>query len=142
MRAIKYIVVHTTATPQTAKISSIQNYWKTQLGWKSPGYHKIIEPNGKVVTLSADSAPTNGVAGYNSNSLHVSYIGGVDAKGKPVDNRTEAQKLALLKVVAEWKEKYPGAIVQGHRDFLTPGKPGWKDCPCFDVKSWVKCLGI
>lgn len=132
MRNIKYIVIHTTATAQNAKVSSIQNYWKNELGWKSPGYHKIIEANGTVHTLAPDTASTNGVAGFNSNSLHVSYIGGIDAKGKPVDNRTEAQKLAMLKIVAEWKQKYPGAIVQGHRDFPKVAKA----CPCFDAKKW------
>lgn len=135
MREIRYIAIHTTATPQNTKVSSIQNYWKNSLGWRSPGYHKLIEANGTVHTLAPDSAITNGVAGFNSNSLHVSYIGGVDAKGRPVDNRTEAQKIAMLKVVAEWKEKYPDAIVQGHRDFPNVAKA----CPCFDAKEWWAC---
>lgn len=135
MRAIKYIVIHCTATPQTAKVSSIQNYWKTQLGWKSPGYHKVIVPNGTIIVLAPDTAICNGVAGHNSDSLHVSYIGGVDANNKPLDNRTEDQKLALLQVVSEWKKKYPNAIVQGHRDF--PGVA--KACPSFDARAWWKC---
>lgn len=135
MRAIKFIAIHCTATPQNAKIANIQNYWKSQLGWKSPGYHKIIEPNGNVVTLAPDTAVCNGVAGYNSVALHVSYIGGVDAKNNPSDNRTEAQKIALLKVVADWKKLYPGAVVQGHKDF--PGVK--KACPSFDAKAWWKC---
>jgi hypothetical protein len=41
MRNIKYIAVHCTATPQTTSIDSIKNYWKTNLGWKMPGYHFI-----------------------------------------------------------------------------------------------------
>lgn len=135
MRNIKYIVVHCTATPQTAKVSSIQNYWKTQLGWKSPGYHKIIEPDGLVRTLAQDETICNGVAGFNSVALHVSYIGGVDAKGRGLDNRTEAQKLALLQVVADWKKKYPNAIVQGHRDFPNVHK----ECPSFNAKEWWQC---
>ncbi|TXK52404.1 N-acetylmuramoyl-L-alanine amidase [Pontibacter qinzhouensis] len=135
-RAVLYIVIHTTATVQNAKVESIQSYWRNTLKWKSPGYAKIIEANGNVVTLASDDQVTNGVAGYNNNSLHVSYIGGIDAKGNALDNRTEAQKYALAAVVAEWKKKYPNAIVQGHRDF--PGVA--KACPCFNAKPWWKAI--
>jgi N-acetylmuramoyl-L-alanine amidase len=130
-RKISYIAIHCTATPQSAKISSIQNYWRRNLGWKSPGYHKIIEPDGNIVTLASDDQVCNGVAGFNSITLHVSYIGGVDAKGKGLDNRTPAQQQALWLVVQDWKNKYPNAIVQGHRDFGAK-----KECPCFDAKEW------
>jgi N-acetylmuramoyl-L-alanine amidase len=131
-RNIRWIVVHCTATPQSAKVSSIQNYWKNSLKWKSPGYHKIIEPDGNIVQLASDNEVCNGVAGYNSESLHVSYIGGVDTKGKGLDNRTPAQQQALWMVVKEWKNKYPGAVVQGHRDF----KGVSKECPSFDARAW------
>lgn len=136
MRKINFITIHCTATQQSAKVSSIQRYWKETLGWRSPGYHKIIEASGNVVTLAPDSAVCNGVAGHNSDSLHVSYIGGVDAKGKAVDNRTKAQRLALAAVVAEWKVKYPGALVLGHRDFSGVKK----DCPSFNAMPWWKAL--
>jgi len=131
MRAIKYIVVHCTATPQTASVAGIKSYWRDRLKWKSPGYHKIVIPNGEVVTLQNDDLPTNGVAGYNANSLHVSYIGGIDSRLNPVDNRTGGQKEALLQILHEWRRKYPSAKIQGHRDF--PGVA--KACPSFDAKK-------
>ncbi len=43
MRTITHIVVHCSATGQDAKVEAIQRYWKEKLGWKSPGYHYIIE---------------------------------------------------------------------------------------------------
>lgn len=46
MRPIKYIVIHCTATPQTPTVAGIQNYWRKQLGWKNPGYHFIVLPDG------------------------------------------------------------------------------------------------
>lgn len=134
MRNIKYLVVHCTATPQLAKVESIINYWKNNLGWKSPGYHALIEPNGNINRLQKDELPTNGVAGYNSVSLHVSYIGGVDEKGKGLDNRTEAQKESILSVLKEWRQKYPKAVIQGHKDF--PGVK--KECPSFNAKDEYK----
>ena len=133
MRPIKYIVVHCTATPQTTTIASIQNYWRNNLKWKSSGYHQVIEANGKINRLALDEAVCNGVAGYNSVSLHVSYIGGVNGP-KAIDNRTQAQKSTLIKVLTEWKRLYPDAIIQGHRDFPKVSKA----CPSFDAKTEYK----
>ena len=130
MRRIAHIVVHCTATPQDATVESIQRYWRNVLGWKSPGYHIIVKPDGSEVRLSPDENPTNGVAGHNATSLHVSYIGGVGPDGKkPVDNRTVGQRIALRRIIKAWRAKYPSATVKGHRDF--PGVT--KACPCFDA---------
>jgi len=134
MRTIKYLVVHCTATPQATTVESIQRYWRERLGWKASGYHKIIKANGEVITLAQDDAVCNGVAGFNSVSLHVSYIGGIDSRGNPLDNRTQGQKDALSQVIHAWRAKYPNAQIQGHRDFLKRGV-NWKECPSFDAKA-------
>ena len=129
MRTIKYLVVHCTATPHVTSVDAIRRYWREHLKWKSPGYHKVIKANGEVVTLAPDEQVCNGVAGFNSVSLHVSYIGGVDSTGKGVDNRTQGQKDALSQVLHEWRAKYPTAKIQGHRDFPKVAKA----CPCFNA---------
>jgi|688.fasta_scaffold351113_2 N-acetylmuramoyl-L-alanine amidase len=134
MRTIKYLVVHCTATPQTTNVESIQRHWRERLGWKANGYHKIVKANGEVITLAQDDAVCNGVAGFNSVSLHVSYIGGIDSRGNPLDNRTQGQKDAISQVLHAWKQKYPSAIIQGHRDFLKRGV-NWKECPSFNAKA-------
>ena len=103
MREIKFLAVHCTATPQTATVSSIQSYWRNVLKWKMPGYHFIIKPNGEVVQLLDIEKVSNGVKGFNSVSINISYIGGVDAQNKPIDNRTEAQKKALLDLLKKLK---------------------------------------
>jgi N-acetylmuramoyl-L-alanine amidase len=140
MRKISYIVVHCTATGQNATIQALKNGWKA-LGWKNVGYHKVVHPNGDHTVLAPDSKVTNGVAGHNANSLHISYIGGIDAKGKAVDNRTEAQKKTLIIELDAWKKLYPNATIVGHRDF-SPDKDKdgvieyfefIKFCPCFDA---------
>ena len=139
-RKIKYLVVHTTATRQNADIESIRAHWRS-LGWKSPGYHYIVDRNGKVIPIQPENLVSNGVAGYNSNSIHISYIGGIDSAGKPLDNRTPHQKNALAVSLRILKQKYPDAIIKGHRDF-SPDKNGngkvdsWeyiKACPCFNA---------
>lgn len=84
---------------------------------------------------------SNGVQGYNSTSINVAYIGGIDSKGKAVDNRTDAQKASLKKLLKELRGRYPKAQILGHRD-ISPdtnhnGKvDSWeriKECPCFDA---------
>ncbi len=131
MRRIKYIVIHCTATQQGATIESIQGYWRDVLKWKSPGYHFVILPNGAIKTLLPVEQISNGVAGYNSQSVHISYIGGVDENWNPIDNRTQQQKQSLLKIICDLKARFPNAVIQGHRDF--PGVK--KACPCFNAKE-------
>lgn len=133
-REIKYLVVHCTATPITATIEAIKNYWKNNLGWKNNGYHYIIQRNGTVVNITPESQIANGVAGYNTNSIHMSYIGGVDANNKPIDNRTEAQKEAMFNLIMKLHNRYPSAEIKGHRDFPKVVKA----CPSFDVKTWLQ----
>jgi len=138
MRDIKYIVLHCTATQPNAKVESIQAYWRGHLGWKSPGYHYIIQADGQVRQLAEESQVTNGVAGYNSHSIHISYIGGIDKYGRPKDTRTPAQLHAMRQLVIAMHHKYPNAIIQGHRDFPNVHKA----CPSFDVTLWLKSEGI
>ena len=136
MRTIKYIAIHCTATPQTTTIESIKNYWKNKLGWKNPGYHFIIKPDGSTVELLSVDKVSNGVAGFNSVTINISYIGGVDANNKPLDNRTDAQKQSLITLIKRYKEMFPNAIVQGHRDFPNVKKA----CPSFDAKKEYKSI--
>jgi N-acetylmuramoyl-L-alanine amidase len=134
MRLIKYLAVHCTATSPNASISAIQSYWKNQLGWKMPGYHFIIKADGEVVNLLPIDLVSNGVKGFNSVTINISYVGGVDAKKAPKDTRTPAQKIAILKLLKELKLKFPSAVIQGHRDFPNVAKA----CPSFDAKKEYK----
>jgi N-acetylmuramoyl-L-alanine amidase len=146
MRVIKFIVIHCTATPQTTTVESIQRYWRTPKpkgnGWKDPGYHHIIKPDGSIIDLHPIDKPSNGVQGHNARSIHISYIGGIDAKKRAIDNRTDAQKTAQICLLKKYHAMFPDAIICGHRDFLKKGKPGWKDCPSFDVEEWLKTVEI
>jgi N-acetylmuramoyl-L-alanine amidase len=125
MRDIKYIVFHCTAD-QTTKVENIVKYWKERLGWKSPGYHFIIEASGEVTQLHPISKPSNGVRGYNSNSIHISYIG-----GKDIDDRTTNQIIAQKAILKTLLASFPDAEVLGHRDF----KGVSKSCPRFNAKD-------
>ena len=132
-RSIKFIAIHCTATQPNSSVAAIQRHWKDTLGWKSPGYHLLIEPNGTIHRLMDFNGVANGVKGFNNHSIHISYIGGITKEGKPVDNRTDAQKKAILlciNEVIEWSDN-KCLIIQGHRDFPNANKA----CPCFDAKA-------
>lgn len=140
-RRISYIVLHCTGANQNQSTEEIKRYWKNTLGWENVGYHVIIDADGTYERLAPDSAVTNGVKGHNAHSIHICYKGGWE-NGKAVDNRTPAQKKTMLTLVKAMKVKYPNTKILGHRDFLVPGKPGWKECPSFDVKSWLQQISF
>lgn len=131
MRNINYLVIHCTATQPNAKIENIKRYWKDTLEWNNPGYHFMIEANGNVVQTLPIEQISNGVAGFNSQIINISYIGGIDFKGRPKDTRTEAQKDSILKLLKNLKVKFPKAKIQGHKDFPNVHKA----CPSFDAKK-------
>ena len=137
-RAIEYIAIHCTASQPTATPEAILRFWRTHLGWKNPGYHLLIDTKGVVHRLLPFDQIANGVRGFNHNSVHISYIGGITRQGRPIDNRTEAQKKAILDCIAEviaWSDNKK-LIIQGHRDFPKQNKA----CPCFDAKAEYKHL--
>lgn len=136
-RLIKYCVLHCTATQPESSVEAIKNYWKS-IGWKRPGYHILVDVNGIPHYLAPFDQITNGVKGYNMESIHISYIGGIDRDGKPKDTRTPQQKATLLKCIKEALE-YVGRklIIQGHRDFGVN-----KACPSFDAKSEYEWITI
>jgi N-acetylmuramoyl-L-alanine amidase len=134
-RNIKYIVVHCTATPQNTTIASMKKYWKEVKKWgDTPGYHFIIKPNGVIEQLLPITKNSYGVYAHNDETISIAYIGGIDKKGQPLDNRTEAQNESLFYKIVELLEKFDQAEVLGHRDF----KGVKKACPSFDVKSWLR----
>jgi N-acetylmuramoyl-L-alanine amidase len=155
MRKIKWIVIHCTAG--YGDVDSIKRYWKNVLGWKEVGYHFFIYRNGTVVQLADISKVTNGVKGFNSNSVHIAYQGGVELNNvnKAKDTRTPEQKQAILQTIKtiydqlKFNQDVSDISIQGHRDF-SPDKNGngvvdpWeriKECPSFDAipeYAWIK----
>lgn len=131
MRTINYIVIHCTATQPDVKIESIKRYWKENLKWKNPGYHYMIKADGKTVNTLPIDQVSNGVAGWNSQIINISYIGGIDKSGNPEDTRTEEQKKSIVKLLRELKSKFPKTKIQGHRDFPNVHKA----CLSFDAKK-------
>lgn len=146
MRTIKYIIIHCSAGRQTNTAQDVINYHCRSLGWKTPGYHYIIDAQGNITNAVAEDKISNGVKAsiidadgvkVNATAINVCYIGGVDVTKQnlpPIDNRTAAQKLALINLLKTLRRRYPSVKIRGHRDFQN------KACPCFDAKTEYKDL--
>lgn len=150
-RRIDYIAVHCTATPEGVDktVDEIRREHKMQ-GWSDIGYHYVVYRDGTVhVGRDVDISGSH-VQGYNSYSIGVVYVGGLENKPgvrysalKAKDTRTEKQKAALVSLLVDLRKLYPSAVIKGHRDF-SPDKNGngiidpWeriKECPSFDAKQ-------
>ena len=140
MRSIKRIFVHCTAGSQKQTVADLLAEFKRK-GWRNPGYHVVITPDGECHQLLDYEKVSNGVKGYNSTSINVAYMGGIDSKLNPVDNRTDEQKQSLVRLLKELKCRYPKAQILGHRDISPDTNHNgivdpWeriKACPCFDA---------
>lgn len=130
-------------------LASMRRFWRS-LGWRSDGYHLLVDLNGNIIEVTPFNLPSNGVAGYNAKYIHICYIGGVEKtnKNKALDSRTPAQKAGLKEAInraIRWVDQNGGNVaklkIKGHRDF-SPDKNGdgviasWeriKECPSFDA---------
>ena len=130
MRTITLIVVHCSAVRpgQTSSAAQIDT-WHRRQGWKlGIGYHYVVRRDGQTETGRPEWLVGAHCQNHNAHSIGVCYEGGLDIRGKPADTRTEAQKEALRRLLKALKERYPRAIIVGHRN-LNP----LKACPCFDA---------
>lgn len=150
-RGMKYLVIHCTATPEGREVSSADiRRWHTSpppagRGWKQVGYTDLIHLDGSVERLVDNNEDatvdpweiTNGAAGYNGVSRHIVYVGGCDRQMRPKDTRTAAQKEALKRYVQDFHCRFPQIRIVGHCE-LNAGKA----CPSFDVRKWLRDIGI
>lgn len=133
MREINKIIIHCSATPEGREhtVADITSWHKAR-GFATIGYHYVIYMDGTIHEGRPEEQMGAHTTGQNPNSIGICYIGGTDAKGNPMDTRTDKQKVALIALVKELKEKYPKATIHGHNEYAN------KACPSFDVKKEFK----
>lgn len=146
MAKIKRIVVHCTAEPSNAKRSFeyYRHLFFDVYHWTHWGYHCIVYQDGTWEMLQPwpaaredggyidSSTRANGATGYNNDSLHIAYVGGIDpVTKKHIDTRTRYQKATLACIITKWKHDYIINEVLGHNQLPHVRKA----CPCFDAKK-------
>lgn len=134
-----FLNIHCTATKEGYNLKGdwFLDFFKNDRKWDKPGYNEIVELDGNrfiAVPYDLDGYTTfdelsYGVKGYNSISINIAYVGGVDKNLKPKDTRTKAQIRAIDQIVKEVRAAMPSIAVMGHRDH----KNVHKACPSFDV---------
>ena len=87
MRDVNIIFVHCTAGNQRQRITDLLAEFRRK-GWKNPGYHYVVDADGVSHQLQSVEKVANGVSGYNAHSIHVAYLGGIDAKGRSAEGGT------------------------------------------------------
>lgn len=103
---IKYLIIHHEG------VDSKNTSLATMKSWP---YTKVISKGGRIV----NGQDTWHTYGYNHNGLAVCLDGQFE-----IEEPTDKQIDALVKVLRNWKKKYPEAKIVGHRDlrFIENGK--------------------
>lgn len=137
---VAFLVVHYSATPIERDYTSedIDQMHRAR-GFREIGYHYFIRKDGTVETGRDLSEPGRFEVGAhskgnNSVSIGICYEGGVRASAPNVgfDSRTRAQLVSMEALILSLLERFPDAVVRGHRDM--PGAA--TQCPGFDAGAW------
>lgn len=134
MAKITHIVLHYSATyeDQNFTVNDIDRMHRAR-GWRMVGYHWIIRRDGVVEKGRPENMRGAHVGGQNTGKIGICAIGGLNRSTGPnvgVDNRTDAQITAQIRLIQECLARYPGAEVVGHKGLAAT------QCPGFDVRSW------
>lgn len=131
MRTIDEIIIHCTATPEgrSVTVAEIDRWHRNRKPpFRCIGYHYVVYLDGSVHRGRPVEDIGAHCSGHNVRSIGVCYVGGLAADGHtPKDTRTEAQRRSLRALLTSLRQRFPKAVIHGHRDFAA------KACPCFDA---------
>lgn len=132
-RYIDTIILHCSATKENedVTVNDIRR-WHIEKGYNDIGYHYVIYIDGSVHVGRDIKIEGAHCLGYNANSIGVCYVGGLDSFGNPKNTMNEKQVDSLIKLCKGFKNKYPIIKILGHNELSN------RDCPCFDVKQFLK----
>lgn len=127
------IFVHCSATKPSMDIGVREiRQWHKEQGWLDVGYHFIIRRDGTVEEGRPVEAVGSHVKDWNSVSVGVCLVGGIDSSGKFEANFTKEQMDSLEIKLEELQDMYPDAALKAHHD-VAP-----KACPSFNLSHWLK----
>ena len=93
----KMIIIHCTASKEGQKITVNDIHrWHLNNNWIGIGYNCVIDYDGTVYEGRPIECSGAHTTNYNSISVGIVYIGGLDKNGKVKDTRTTEQKESML----------------------------------------------
>lgn len=128
---IKYIVVHSTATPTLVSDAQLKQSWRDN--GEYPPFHYLVERNGEVSPLLRFKKQTKGKQPLHQEYIHIAYTGGIGKTGLPENTMSPLQEDALFDLLVLLSERYPDAVIVGQNE-LTEGAD---TSPGFSVKQWL-----
>lgn len=133
-RPVDKIIIHCAATyPKQDIDAATIDRWHKELGWSGIGYHAVIKKDGTLECGRDIEVIGAHCVGYNTCSVGICLIGGLNEAGRACGVYTEPQMRTLAIVVRALMEHYKidARRVYGHQDFAN------KACPCFNVRRWA-----
>lgn len=139
-KKIKYVAHHCTASKEgvfPTESTWLNFFYKEKYPGKNMvGYNYLVSKD-KVFELRPIDCNSTleqseivwGVSNYNSITVSIAYVGGLDSKGKNKDTRNEFQKHAIDSLTRKVLMYSPTAIVMGHGSF----PKAYKTCPNYKV---------
>lgn len=153
-RKVDHLIIHCAYTRPSMDIGALEiDRWHREKGWWGNGYHFVIRRDGTLESRDggqrcrplekAGAHVGDCGTGWNKRSIGVCLVGGAkeDLSGYE-DNFTEEQYAALKSLVEYFIQYIPGLTVLGHRELIEQTNAPAKDCPSFDVKSWLEREGL
>lgn len=131
MRGLYKLIIHCADTKAGMDIGVEEiTQWHKARGFNNVGYHFVIRKNGTIEKGRDIDVIGAHCKGQNSHSIGICWVGGYDAK----DDRTDAQKEAMQKLVISLNMVFGKMSIHGHNEFST------KTCPNFNVYEEFKEL--
>lgn len=154
MRNIEYLVVDCTMGVQSIQAGQVNDWYirpkrKGGRGQAIGSFHWLVELSGNAVKLYDDEIELPSPKAFNipfglqaitiarHNSVVVGWIGGNDARGNILDNRTTAQNTTLLQLVNSYISAYPTIKVVGRNQIQSA-----LESPCFFVPDFLQSAGL
>lgn len=135
MRVVDTVIVHCSATKPSMDIGATEiDRWHRERGWRGIGYHAVIRRDGKLENGRSPYEKGAHAKGHNSHTLAICLVGGLSNDGHAQRNFTIPQYRTLRRWIDEAQRWYGPLVVMGHCDLPSVTK----DCPCFDVRAWLK----
>lgn len=129
MRKIDKIIIHCSATPPNMDIGAATiDQWHKERGFNQIGYHFVIKRDGEIEDGRPLELVGAHVKGYNTGSIGICLIGGVDKTMTAEDNFTDSQWRSLRNLLKICKADYKKATIHGHNEYAA------KACPSFNVQ--------